>query len=108
MVLASLLVAPLLLGAQYHPAPKNPIVTIQTTMGAIVVELDAKRAPQTAANFLRYVDEGRYSGGRFHRTVTMQNQPDKNIKIEVIQGGVNPTFADKDYPPIKLERTNVT
>jgi peptidyl-prolyl cis-trans isomerase A (cyclophilin A) len=108
MMLTALIAAPLLLAGQYHAADKNPRVSIQTNLGSIVVEIDAKRAPSTAANFLRYVDEGRYTGGQFHRTVTMQNQPDKNIKIEVIQGGVNPTFADKDYPPIKLERTNVT
>src|SRR5579885_1741380 len=87
---------------------KNPKVRIETTVGSIIVELDAKRAPNTTANFLRYVDDGRYTGGRFHRTVTMANQPDKKIKIEVIQGGVNPQFADKDYPPIALERTSVT
>src|SRR5690242_5152140 len=86
--------------------PKNPKVLIKTSLGSIEVELDAKHAPETTANFLRYVDAGRYKGGRFHRTVTMQNQPDKKIKIEVIQGGVAKAFADKDYPPIKLERTN--
>ena len=102
------LLASLLAGSLAVAAAKNPRVKIQTSLGDIVVEIDAKHAPETAANFLRYVDEGRYNGGQFHRTVTMGNQPDKNIKIEVIQGGVNPTFADKDYPPIKLERTNVT
>lgn len=107
MNLAALLVLPLLM-AGHHVAPKNPKVAIKTQLGTIEVEIDAKHAPDTAANFLKYVDEGRYNGGRFHRTVTMQNQPDKKVKIEVIQGGVNPTFADKDHPPIKLERTNKT
>jgi peptidyl-prolyl cis-trans isomerase A (cyclophilin A) len=107
MNLAILLIAPLVM-AGHLGGPKNPKVAIQTQLGTIEVEIDAKHAPDTAANFLKYVDEGRYNGGRFHRTVTMQNQPDKKVKIEVIQGGVNPTFADKDYPPIKLERTNKT
>jgi peptidyl-prolyl cis-trans isomerase A (cyclophilin A) len=79
-----------------------------TTKGDIEVELDAERAPVTVKNFLRYVDEKRYAGGRFHRTVTMANQPDKLIKIEVIQAGVNPDFQKQDFPPIKLERTNQT
>lgn len=87
---------------------QNPRVLIKTSMGSIEVELDAKHAPHTTENFLKYVDAGRFKGGRFHRTVTMQNQPDKKIKIEVIQGGVNPKYSDKDYPPIKLERTNKT
>lgn len=83
-------------------------VSIATSLGSIEVQIDAKRAPVTAANFLKYVDAGHYTGGRFHRTVTMQNQPDKKIKIEVVQAGVNPTFAKSDFPPIKLERTNKT
>ncbi len=92
-----------------HFAPvKNPSVRIQTKFGAVEVELFADKAPITTANFLRYVDAGRYKAGKFHRTVTMDNQPDKKVKIEVIQGGVNPSYAEKDYPPIKLERTNAT
>src|SRR5207253_6196567 len=102
-----LLVAPLLVGSS-HAATKNPRVLIRTHLGSIEVEVGANHAPATAANFMRYVDAGRYKGGRFHRTVTMQNQPDKKVKIEVIQGGVNPLYASKDYPAIKLERTNGT
>jgi len=86
----------------------NPLVKIETKLGEIVVELDAKHAPATTANFLKYVEEHRYSGGRFHRTVTQDNQPDKKVKIEVIQGGVNPKFEKQDFPPIKLERTSAT
>lgn len=86
----------------------NPHVLIATNLGSIEVEVDEQQAPATAANFLRYVDAGRYTGGRFHRTVTMQNQPDKKIKIEVIQAGVNPKFEKEDFPPILLERTNRT
>jgi peptidyl-prolyl cis-trans isomerase A (cyclophilin A) len=109
MNLVALLVAPLILAIPVRNSPdKNPRVKIETKLGVIEVESDVKHAPATAANFLRYVDAGRYSGGRFHRTVTMQNQPDKKVKIEVIQGGVNPTFAKQDFPAIALERTNKT
>jgi len=87
---------------------QNPVLEIETTKGRILVELDEAHAPQTTRNFLRYVDAKRYDGGRVHRTVTMDNQPDKKIKIEVIQAGVNPKFAEKDWPPIKLEPTNKT
>ncbi|HVT12348.1 MAG TPA: peptidylprolyl isomerase [Fimbriimonadaceae bacterium] len=102
-----ILVSALLLWAapQHH---KGVTVVISTTKGDIEVELDPVHAPETTKNFLRYVDLHRYDGGRFHRTVTMANQPDKKIKIEVIQAGVNPRFAEKDFPPIKLERTNKT
>jgi peptidyl-prolyl cis-trans isomerase A (cyclophilin A) len=83
-------------------------VVIKTEAGDIEVELDAKAAPNTTANFLKYADAKFYDGGRFHRTVTPTNQPDNKVKIEVIQGGPNPAKAKDDFPPIKLERTRDT
>lgn len=90
------------------PQSPKPKVVIETSLGNITVELEPTKAPVTTKNFYRYVDAGHYKNGRFHRTVTMENQPDKKIKIEVIQGGVGTKFARKDFPPIKLERTNKT
>src|SRR5260221_14071428 len=97
-----------LLFAGSEPQKRLPTVIITTTKGEIEIELDPVHAPNTTKNFLRYVDSHRYDGGRFHRTVTMANQPDKKIKIEVIQAGVSPAMEKKDFPPIKLERTNKT
>ena len=85
-----------------------PQVVIETEHGAITVEIDTERAPGTAENFLYYVENGFYDGGRFHRTVTPDNQPDDEIRIEVIQGGVDPARDDDRNPPIPLERTTVT
>lgn len=87
-----------------------PAVRITTELGAIEAELFADQAPATVANFLKYVDAGRYTGGVFHRTVRLNpdNQPHNAVKIEVIQGGVNPEFADKDEPALTLERTRDT
>jgi peptidyl-prolyl cis-trans isomerase A (cyclophilin A) len=82
-------------------------VVLRTTLGEIVIEVD-DRAPRTAANFLRYVDGGHYDGGRFHRTVRLDNQPGKNVLIEVIQAGVSSTPAREAFPPIALERTKDT
>lgn len=84
------------------------LVKIVTEKGDIIVELDAAKAPNTVANFLRYVDGKFYDGGRFHRTVKPDNQPDNKVKIEVIQAGINPVMAKKEFPPIKLERTRDT
>jgi len=84
-----------------------PIV-IETSAGTIEAELDSARAPISVTNFLRYVDARAYDGGRFHRTVRMDNQPGNAVKIEVIQGGVAPDRAARDWPPIALERTSVT
>ena len=88
--------------------PKPVRVLIKTEAGDIEVELDAKAAPNTVANFLKYADAKFYDGGRFHRTVTPANQPNNKVKIEVIQGGPNPAKAKDDFPPIKLERTRDT
>jgi peptidyl-prolyl cis-trans isomerase A (cyclophilin A) len=89
-------------------AQTNPRVRVQTELGDIVLELDAKRAPNTTANFLKYVDAGHYDGGTFHRTVKMDNQPESPVKIEVIQAGVAADKAKQGFPAILLERTSVT
>ena len=69
---------------------KKVRVLIQTDKGEFEVELEPAKAPATTANFLKYVDGKFYDGGRFHRTVKPDNQPDNKVKIEVIQAGVNP------------------
>ena len=89
-----------------QPNSGRVAIAIETSLGTIEAVLDSAHAPVTVANFLHYVALHAYDGGRFHRTVTMDNQPDKAVKIEVIQGGTAPTF--KSAPPIALERTNVT
>jgi len=85
---------------------ENPKVLIKTDLGQIAVEIYEDRAPVTAANFLKYVEAGLYDGSVFHRTVTLDNQPDSAVRIEVIQGGQ--LSPDKSFPAIKLERTSVT
>ncbi len=85
-----------------------PHVVIETELGDIEIVVDTVNAPNTAANFLRYLAGGHYEGGQFYRTVTLQNQPNDSIRIEVIQGGANPDRREERYPPIALERTSVT
>jgi cyclophilin family peptidyl-prolyl cis-trans isomerase len=48
---------------------ENPQVSIKTTMGDMVVELDAEHAPKSTANFLQYVKSGFYKGTVFHRVI---------------------------------------
>ncbi len=50
-------------------APQPLQVKLETAKGDIVIELDRKAAPITAANFVRYVDEGFYDGTIFHRVI---------------------------------------
>lgn len=88
--------------------PAEIHVVLETSHGLIELALDPIHAPATTANFLRYVTAGLYDNGRFHRTVTPDNQPDKKIRIEVIQAGIDPSRRDLDGPPITLERTRDT
>lgn len=61
--------------AENDPTLKH--VTIETSEGNIVLELDITRAPDTASNFIKYVKSGYYDGTIFHRI----------IKDFMIQGG---------------------
>lgn len=94
--------------ASTPPAAAPVRVVMTTERGELELEVDAARAPATAANFLRYVREGRYDGGRFHRTVRADNQPGSAVKIDVVQAGVAPAQAARDHAPIRLERTRDT
>ena len=83
----------------------NPTVTLRTHLGAIKLELYPKQAPATCANFLRYVQEGRYAGASFYRTVTLDNQPGARTNIEIIQGGLGFGENARRLPPIEHEGT---
>jgi peptidyl-prolyl cis-trans isomerase A (cyclophilin A) len=83
-------------------------VLLETEKGDIKVELDENRAPLSTQNFLKYVSHGLYNNAVFHRTVTASNQPQNNVKIEVIQGGPLESTEKQWFAPVKLERTNVT
>ncbi len=77
---------------------KQPQVTMTTSLGNIVLELNPARAPVTVDNFLNYVESGFYVNKIFHRV----------IQSFMIQGGgLN---ADLTQPatlaPIKLEAGN--
>lgn len=75
-------------------------VTMATTLGDIVLELDAERAPLSTANFLRYAEDGYYDGTIFHRVIP---------GFMVQAGGFNPDVTKRDAglrPPIKNEWEN--
>ena len=87
-------------------APKQPdIVRVRlvTSAGAITLALDAKRAPLTVANFMRYVDDGRLEGTEFYRAARRKGDP----KSGLVQGGIG-TDARRILPSVRLERTDRT
>jgi len=85
-----------------------PKVIMETELGSIMIEIYEKKAPVTAANFLRYIDEKRFEGAVFYRTVTMENQPNNDVKIEVIQGGLFEDDHENGLPPVIHETTDKT
>ncbi len=90
---------------------RNPRVVITTELGNIEAEIYLDKAPVTATNFLKYVDAGKYNNlACFYRVVRPDNQPDKKIKIEVIQGGFyEDSLVEKyQFPPIRHETTKET
>ena len=81
-------------------APVAVRVTLETTAGTILVETDP-RAPITAANFLRYVDERRFDGTDFYRGMEL------GPGTGVVQGGTS-NAPDRILPPIAHEPTSQT
>jgi peptidyl-prolyl cis-trans isomerase A (cyclophilin A) len=73
---------------------------LQTTLGDIVLQLDAGKAPISTQNFLEYVAAGHYNGMIFHRVM-------KDFMIQ--GGGYTPDLTEKKEglrPPIKNEWQN--
>ena len=86
-------------------AQDNVEVVMSTEYGEVLIELDARSAPLTVANFLRYVDGEHYDGSTFYRTVRYEND-NGNPKIEVIQGGLRD--GEAPFEPIPHEDTEAT
>ena len=76
----------------------NPQVELETSLGTIVVELYADKAPKTVENFLRYVNDGFYSGTVFHRVIP---------GFMIQGGGFTPGFEQKPVrDPVRNEADN--
>jgi cyclophilin family peptidyl-prolyl cis-trans isomerase len=77
----------------------NPVARIETSMGDIVLELDAVNAPITVANFIDYANAGFYEGTIFHRVID---------GFMIQGGGLTADMRDKDNKkaPIKNEADN--
>ena len=85
------------------PAPDKARVRLETSAGAIVIEIDGRRAPVTAANFLAYVDQHRFDGASFYRAAQTRGRPGRGF----VQGGIRHS-ARRALPPIAHEPTSET
>jgi len=90
--------------AQEAPAAPPVEVVLETALGEIVVALETERAPISAANFLRYVDEGRLDGTVFYRAMHLDwgEQPNG-----LVQAGTQ-FDPQRILPPIAHEPTSET
>jgi peptidyl-prolyl cis-trans isomerase A (cyclophilin A) len=103
LALSALIAAPVLAQTAAEaptPAAETVKVALDTTAGRIVLELDKARAPITAANFLRYVDAGRFNGESFYRSMKFGDGG-------VVQAGIT-SDARKLYPAIEHEPVSKT
>ncbi|MDR3299958.1 MAG: peptidyl-prolyl cis-trans isomerase [Candidatus Accumulibacter sp.] len=79
-------------------AAATPSVEMQTSLGRMVIELDARKAPVTVDNFLKYVKEGHYDGIIFHRVID---------GFMIQGGGFTPSMEEKKTgQPIQNEAKN--
>jgi peptidyl-prolyl cis-trans isomerase A (cyclophilin A) len=85
------------------PVPATVKVILKTSLGDILLAVETQRAPITAANFLRYVDQKRLDGSDFYRAMAVG----EDGQYGLIQGGLrgNPKRVLK---PIAHEPTSVT
>ncbi|MDO8596340.1 MAG: peptidylprolyl isomerase [Sulfuricaulis sp.] len=71
---------------------------MQTSLGAVILELDPQKAPKTVNNFLAYVRDGYYDGTLFHRVID---------EFMIQGGGFLPGMTQKPTrPPIENEAGN--
>ena len=87
-----------------EPLPDIVRVRLETEAGAVVLALDARRAPITTANFVRYAEEGRFDGTSFYRAARTKGAP-KGTGF--IQGGIRRSYR-RMLPPIVHEPTSLT
>ncbi len=86
------------LGGRAQAAGGHPVIKLQTSLGDIVLELDAEKAPVTVENFIQYVKDGHYDGTIFHRVIP-------NFMIQ--GGGFDADMKQKETrAPIKNEADN--
>ncbi len=92
------LIAAVAMSAALHAGAWAQTVKLQTSMGDIVVELDAQKAPKSAENFLQYVKAGHYNGTIFHRVIP---------SFMIQGGGMDEKMVEKaTRAPIALESKN--
>lgn len=90
--------------APQAPAPGIVRVRLHTSAGPIIVALESARAPRTTANFLQYVDDGRFDGVTFYRAARKKIDP----RYGFVQAGIRTDARRILRTSVPMERTDVT
>lgn len=100
----SLLLALVAMSDAALASPAKPaLVRLETSAGPITIQLDHRRAPVTAGNFLRYAQEKRFDNSFFYRAARNKRNP----KVGLVQGGINHRVV-RARLPIAHEPTSKT
>lgn len=91
-----------------RPKNENPTIRFYTEEGTFEIAIYPVQAPITSNHFLHCVNQKVFDQKSFYRTVKMNNQPDNEVKIEVIQGGVGFFESDNNEITIPHETTEIT
>ena len=87
--------------------PVNPVVTLQTTMGDVVLELDIGKAPLTTRNFLDYVESGFYNDLIFHRVIDGFMIQGGGFNENMVQASTRPPIRNESGNGLKNERGTI-
>ena len=85
-------------------APQTQLVVLETALGDITLAIETERAPVTAANFLRYVDQHRFDGTVFYRAMRLDWGEQQN---GLVKAGTQ-NDPKRILPPIAHEPTTQT
>jgi len=94
-------------GSETKAAANEPRVALETSLGKIVLELDAEKAPKTVENFLGYVRSGHYDGTIFHRVIASFMIQGGGFDAEMQQKPVGSPIANEALNGLKNQRGTI-
>ena len=81
---------------------------LKTTLGEIVLQLDAEKAPITVENFLSYVDAGHYDGTTFHRVIPNFMIQGGGFSLDMSEKPTRKAIKNEANNGLKNERGGIT
>lgn len=82
-------------------------VKLATSMGDVVIQLDADKAPKTVANFVQYVKDGHYDGLIFHRVIPSFMIQGGGFDADMKQKATRPSIALESRNGLSNQRGTV-